>query len=93
VVLTERVCFKTVFQKGNRVQVPKLVRWRFKLDSKQMLEVTLKVVGSFKGHQSFYCRMGKDGRINVPAIQRELLKHENEDSLDHHIIDVTLEPA
>lgn len=92
-VLTERVHFKAMFQKGNRFQVPKLVRWRFKLDSKELFEVTVKVVGSFKGHQSFYAHMGKDGRITVPAIQRELLKHEREDSLEHHIIEVILEPA
>ena len=92
-VLTERVCFKAVFQKGNRVQVPRLVRWQFKLDCTQMLEVTVKVVGSFKGHQSFYGHMGKDGRITVPLIQRELLKHDGEDSLEHHVIEVVLEPA
>ena len=91
-VLTERVCFKAVFQKGNRVQVPRLVRWRFKMDSEQLLKVTVKVVGSFKG-QSFYGRMGRDGRITVPLIQRELLKHDSEDSLEHHIIEVVLEPA
>jgi bifunctional DNA-binding transcriptional regulator/antitoxin component of YhaV-PrlF toxin-antitoxin module len=80
-----------MFQKGNRVQVPKVVRWRFKLESTQLLKVTVNVVGSFKGHQSFYGRMGKDGRITVPVIQRGLLKHDNKDSLEHHIIEVTLE--
>ena len=30
--LTERVKFKTVLQKGNRVQLPKLVRWEYKLN-------------------------------------------------------------
>jgi hypothetical protein len=34
--LTENVSFKTVLQRGNRVQVPKLVRWRFKMDSEQV---------------------------------------------------------
>ena len=63
------------------------------MDSKQLLKVTVKVVGSFKGHQSFYGRMGKDGRITVPAIQRELLKHNDQDSLEHNIVDITLEPA
>ena len=43
VPLTEKVCFKTVFQIGNRVQIPKLVRWRYKLETDQILKVTLSV--------------------------------------------------
>jgi hypothetical protein len=92
-VLTEEVCFKAVFQKGNRVQVPKRVRWQFKLDSKQVLRVTLRAVGSFKKQQSFFTQMGKDGRITIPEVQRELLKPAPEKSLVNYIFEVTLEPV
>jgi len=30
--LTEKVKFKTLLQHGNRIQVPKLVRWQFKME-------------------------------------------------------------
>ena len=39
--LTEAVEFKTVLQKGNRVQPPKLIRWKFKLETDQILKVTV----------------------------------------------------
>jgi hypothetical protein len=41
VPLTGSVSFKAVLQKGNRVQVPKLVRWKFKLEQDQVLKVSV----------------------------------------------------
>ena len=38
--LTQRVSFKTVLQKQNRLQVPKPVRWQHKLESSEVLRVT-----------------------------------------------------
>jgi len=89
--LTEEVSFKTMFQRGNRVQVPRRVRWRFKMDSEQVLKVTVGVVGLFTGWESFYAQMGKDGRITVPRIQREL-RRGREESIVGQVLDVTLEP-
>jgi hypothetical protein len=63
VPLTELVKFKVVLQKGNRFQLPKVVRWRFKLESDQVLKVTLTVVDSFGVWEVFYARMDKSGRI------------------------------
>jgi len=37
--LTEAVEFKTILQKGNRVQLPRLIRWKFKLETDQILKV------------------------------------------------------
>jgi hypothetical protein len=37
--LTEKITFKTTLQKGNRIQVPKLIRWQFKLEPTQTLKV------------------------------------------------------
>ena len=92
--LTEKVTFKTMFQRGNRIQDPRRVRWRFKLDSEQVLKVSLSVVGLFTGHESFYAQMRKDGRITVPKIQRALLQDKRtQKTLEHHIIQVTLEPT
>jgi hypothetical protein len=35
--LIEKVNFKTILQKGNKIQVPELIRWQFKVETNQML--------------------------------------------------------
>ena len=61
--LTQKVSFKTMLQKGNRVQVPKLVRWQLKMDTEQVLKVSVTAVDVWSDWQIFYARMGRDGRI------------------------------
>jgi hypothetical protein len=90
--LTEKVSFKAVLQKGNRVQVPRLIRWQFKMDSAQVLKVSVTAVNVYTGWQIFYAKMGKNGRLTVPRLQRELLKG-GEQSLVGYVMEVTLEPA
>jgi hypothetical protein len=90
--LTEKVSFKAVLQKGNRVQVPRLIRWQFKMDSAQVLKVSVTAVNVYTGWQIFYAKMGKDGRITVPRLQRELMRG-REQSLVGYVMEVTLEPA
>jgi hypothetical protein len=81
-----------MLQKGNRVQVSKLVRWRFKMETEQVLKVNVTAVDVFSGWEIFYARMGRDGRITVPKLQRELLRGREQD-LTGYVMDVTLEPA
>ena len=89
--LSEKVKFKTVLQKGNRIQIPKKVRWRFKMDTEQLLNVTVNAVNTFTGGwQSFYAKMGRDGRITIPKLQRLLL---TEKEYTRYVLDVILEPA
>ena len=89
--LSEKIGFKTELQKGNRVQIPKKVRWRFKMDTEQLLKVTVNAVNTYTGGwQSFYAKMGKDGRITIPKLQRFLLL---EDEYARYVMDVILEPA
>lgn len=88
--LDELVSFKAVLQKGNRVQIPRLIRWQFKMESEQVLQVTVAVdvVG-----ENFYARMNKDGRITVPKLALELLEeYEDERSLVGSAFEVTLKP-
>jgi hypothetical protein len=35
--LTEKVTFETMLEKGNRLQIPKLIQWQFKLKQNQVL--------------------------------------------------------
>jgi len=90
--LTQKVSFKTVLQKGNRAQVPKVVRWQFKMDSEQVLKVTVNALNVWSGWETFYARMGRDGRITIPKLQRELPRGKEQD-LTGYVMDVTLEPA
>jgi len=43
--LTEKVTFKTLLQKGNRLQVPELIRWQFKMESNQILNENSNLAG------------------------------------------------
>lgn len=93
--LTEPVNFKTMLQKGNRIQLPKLVRWRFKLEPNQVLKVTLTATNVFGAWEIFYARMDKSGRITIPKLTLELLQsktHEKQ-SLTGAVMEVRLEPA
>ena len=92
VALIQKVSFKTMLQEGNRVQVPRVVRWQFKMGTEQVLKVTVTSVNVWGGWQTFYARMGRDGRITVPKLQRELLK-DREQELTGYVMDVRLEPA
>ena len=90
--LTRKVSFKTVLQKGNRVQVPKALRWQFKMDTEQVLKVSVHAVNVWSGWEIFYAKMGRDGRITIPKLQRELLR-DKEKSLAGYVMEVILEPA
>ncbi|MCJ7768522.1 hypothetical protein MUP79_09045 [Candidatus Bathyarchaeota archaeon] len=92
VPLTQKVSFKTMLQEGNRVQVPRVVRWQFKMDTEQILKVTVNALNVFSDWQAFYAKMGRDGRIAVPKLQRELLR-DREQALTGYVMEVTLEPA
>lgn len=52
--LREKVNFKTVLQKGNRIQLPKLVRWRFKVESFQVLKIMVTPARVFGFWENFY---------------------------------------
>ena len=90
--LTQSVTFKTMLQKQNRLQVPLLVRWKYRLESSEVLRVTVKIVGVWGNEESFLARMLKDGRIVVPKLMLALLKGD-ESSVEGEVMEVTLEPA
>lgn len=94
VPLTERVDFKAVLQKGNRVQLPKLVRWRFKLETDQILQVSVTAVNVFGGWETFYAKMDKSGRITIPRLTLKQLGSRRQDvRLTGTVMMVRLAPA
>lgn len=90
--LDQRVTFKTVLKKNNLLQVPKIVKSHFKLDSSEVIKVTVSVVGLMGVRESFLAKMYKDGRIKIPPLILTLLKKDAE-KLDGSALEVTLEPA
>ena len=90
--LTEKVSFTAQLQKNQSFQVPKLIRWRFKLDNSQALKVGVNFLELHKNWQFFYTKMRKDGRITIPKLILNLLDNE-EMSLIGYVVEITLEPA
>jgi hypothetical protein len=90
--LTEKVTFKAVLQKGNRVQIPKLIRWQFKIEPDQTLKVAASALNTWTGSEYFYAKMGKDGRILIPKLTIALLGREKTDRAGY-VLQVALEPA
>ena len=90
--LTEKVTFTAVLQKGNRFQVPKVLRWRFKMDSEQVLKVSVSAVEIIGAKHYFYARMDKSGRITVPRLTRDLVRGLRQTRVGYGL-NVTLEPA
>ncbi len=90
--LTRRVTFKAILKKRDLLYVPKLIRWQYKLESSEILRVTVSVVGAMGLRESFLGKMHKDGRIAIPKLQVALLKCK-EPSLEGFALEVTLEPA
>ena len=91
-VLTEKVSFQAMLQRGNRLQVPRVVRWHFKLESDQVLKVTVSCREMCLIGQQFYTTMSKDGRIGVPKLILSVLAR-YKPSLEGYAIQVTLEPS
>ena len=89
--LTHRVTFKVQMQNQNRFQIPKSVRWHYKLESSQMIKITLRVfnVGFY---ESFLGKMLPDGRVTIPRIIIVQLLRVMPD-LKSDFIEVYLEPV
>ena len=90
--LTEKVTFTTTLQSANKVQVPKLIRWRFKMESDQALKVGVNFLDFHKGWQFFYAKIRKDGRLAIPKLMLSLFQDEKA-SLARYVLEVKLEPA
>ncbi len=90
--LTQKVTFQTVLEKRNRIQVPKMIRWQFKLEPSQILKVGVNAIDLGQGCQFFYTKMAKDGRIHISRLITLILQAEKP-SLEGYLLEITLEPA
>jgi hypothetical protein len=72
--LTQKVTFQTVLEKGNRIQVPKMIRWQFKLEPSQILKIGVNATDFGQRWQYFYAKMMKDERIHIPRLIRLIMQ-------------------
>ena len=92
--LTCSVRFKAAIGKGNRIQIPTLIRWEFKLESTHLLTVSVRLFD--RGiDETFYTKMNQDGRITIPKINAELIKIQlpKEATINEYAFEITLRPA
>jgi len=86
--------FKTALQRGNRIQIPRLLRWEFKMENSQVLQLTVHIEGQWSSEERFYGQMGKDGRITIPKLTCSLLKAlYGEQDITGAILEVELVPS
>jgi hypothetical protein len=90
--LTESVSFKAVLLRRNRVQIPRLLRWQYRMEADQVLKVNIRIAGSFGG-EKFLVRMAKDGRLTIQKLTLKLLQAGEEESLEGSVLVVTVEPV
>jgi bifunctional DNA-binding transcriptional regulator/antitoxin component of YhaV-PrlF toxin-antitoxin module len=91
--LTSKVNFQTVLERGSRLQVPKLIRWQFKMEQNQVLKVIVSPKNLWSGHQSFYAKIDRQGRILIPKLTLALMRDKEHPNLEGYVFDVWLEPA
>jgi hypothetical protein len=92
--LTVKVSFETVLEKGNRLQIPKIIQRQFKMEQNQVLKVgaSPKCVWG-EGPKFFYAKMDKQGRILIPKLSLFMMKNKENPNLEGYIFQVWLEPA
>ena len=89
--LYEKVSFATKLQRGNRFQVSKYVRRKYKLETNQTLKVTVNVIGVWNTVKAFLARMSQDGRIVIPKTSMALMQNRGVE-LVGYVLNVNLEP-
>lgn len=74
--LTHIESFHARLQRGNKVQIPVLIRWKNRLEPGEVYSVEVSKADKYKS-EKFYVRLGKDGRIVIPklAVERLEIKH------------------
>jgi hypothetical protein len=90
--LTEKVEFKALLQRCNKVQVPKLVRWRYKIEPWQILKITVCCPSIWDSREEYLTRMAKDGRLTIPKLSLSFLLH-NKLNHERYFVKVSLEPS
>lgn len=89
--VSEDTKFHAMLQRGNRVQVPVVVRWRFKLEPGEILKVGVKPLDTWH-EEIFWAKLQKGGRITIPKRVREVLEaHVDRDMEPGELLKIVIE--
>jgi bifunctional DNA-binding transcriptional regulator/antitoxin component of YhaV-PrlF toxin-antitoxin module len=85
--LTELASFKAKLENRNRIQIPNLLRWRYKMEQGELLKANVRVFGSENyEEETFLAKMTCDGRLTIPKLTMEVLKRREEKNLTGAIL-------
>ncbi len=65
--------FHAKVQKALRLQVPRVLRWKYKLEAGMVLRVQVEKVDTCKSH-TYLTRLQCSGRISIPKIAAEIVE-------------------
>lgn len=85
--LSQAERFVVRLQRGNRIQVPVLIRWKCKLTPREIFKVNVQNPEKYK-NESFYARLSSDGRITIPKLILERIE-----ARPGTVLEITLYPA
>ena len=92
--LTEIASFKAKLENRNRIQIPSLLRWRYKMEQGELLKANVRVFGSENYEEEiFLTKMTSDGRLTIPKITMNVFKQREEKNMTGCILEVTISPA
>ena len=92
--LTTQETFKAKLQRHNRLAIPTLLRWRYKMETGQLLKVTLKPLQQENYiEEEFLAKTSTDHRLTVPKLTMKILEQAEGKSLEGAIFEVTISPA
>jgi len=92
--LTELASFKAKLENRNRIQIPTLLRWRYKMEQGELLKANVRVFGSENYEEEiFLTKMTSDGRLTIPKITMNVFKQREEKNMTGCILEVTISPA
>jgi hypothetical protein len=92
--LTQQETFKTKLQRHNRLAIPTLLRWQYKIEAGELLKVSLKPLNQEGyGEEEFLAKTATDGRLTIPKLTMQILEQAEGKNLTGVIFEVTITPA
>ena len=92
--LTQQETFKTKLQRHNRLAIPTLLRWQYKIEADELLKVSLKPLNQEGyGEEEFLAKVAVDGPLTIPKLTMQILEQAEGKNLTGVIFEVTITPA
>ena len=73
--LNEVARFKAKLSMKNQFSVPRPLRWRYKMEAGEVLQVSVRVFDSDNyEEEEFFAKMSQDGRVTVPKLTMDVMR-------------------